>query len=176
MAQALVGYFLWEIQKYWVFADGAHCGHMIQYFLNILTICWAGYLQTHCLVYSKRTQHVLIQGCVGILDMEPPCTKHVLTQYRGVCPQWWYHLGTGGFLFATNDLTIINTTNRTWLDGPLTSDDGSNHLMRRQWGGIHIKEHHRSLEERSQFTTRRQFKLHSHLLEHLLLNILHTFL
>jgi hypothetical protein len=24
---------------------------------------------------------------VGILDMEQPCTKHILAQYRGVCPQ-----------------------------------------------------------------------------------------
>jgi hypothetical protein len=38
-------------------------------------------------VYSERTQHVLIQESVGILDMEPPCTKHILAQYRGVCPQ-----------------------------------------------------------------------------------------
>jgi hypothetical protein len=28
------------------------------------------------------------QESVGILDMEPPCTKHILAQYRGVCPQW----------------------------------------------------------------------------------------
>jgi hypothetical protein len=39
-------------------------------------------------VYSERTQHVLIQESVGILDTEPPCTKHVLAQCRGVCPQW----------------------------------------------------------------------------------------
>jgi hypothetical protein len=38
-------------------------------------------------VYSERTQHVLIQESVGILDMEPPCTKHILSQYREVCPQ-----------------------------------------------------------------------------------------
>jgi hypothetical protein len=38
-------------------------------------------------VYSERTQHVLIQESVGILDMDPPCTKHILAQYRGVCPQ-----------------------------------------------------------------------------------------
>ena len=38
-------------------------------------------------MYSERTQHVLIQESVGILDIEPPCTKHVLTQYREVCPQ-----------------------------------------------------------------------------------------
>jgi hypothetical protein len=60
---------------------------MIQYILNILTTYQAGKLQIHCSVYSERTQHVLIQESVGILDMEPSCTKHVLAQYRGVCPQ-----------------------------------------------------------------------------------------
>jgi hypothetical protein len=44
-------------------------------------------LQIHCSVYSERTQHVLIQESVGTLDMEPPCTKHILSQYRGICPQ-----------------------------------------------------------------------------------------
>jgi hypothetical protein len=44
-------------------------------------------LQIHCSVYSERTQYVLTQQSVGILDMEPPCTKHILSQYRGVCPQ-----------------------------------------------------------------------------------------
>ena len=38
-------------------------------------------------MYSERTQHVLIQESVSILDMEPPCTKQVLSQYRGICPQ-----------------------------------------------------------------------------------------
>jgi hypothetical protein len=38
-------------------------------------------------VYSERTRRVLIQESVGILDMEPPCTKHILAQYRGLCPQ-----------------------------------------------------------------------------------------
>jgi hypothetical protein len=36
----------------------------------------------------KKTQYVLIQESAGILDMELPCTKHILAQYRGVCPQW----------------------------------------------------------------------------------------
>jgi hypothetical protein len=45
-------------------------------------------LQIHCSAYSERTQHVLVQESVGILDMEPPCTKHILAQYKGVCPQW----------------------------------------------------------------------------------------
>ena len=40
-------------------------------------------------MYSERTQHVLIQESVGILDIEPPCTGHVLAQYREVCPQCW---------------------------------------------------------------------------------------
>jgi hypothetical protein len=38
-------------------------------------------------VYSERTQYVLIQERIGILDIEPPCTEHILAQYRGVCPQ-----------------------------------------------------------------------------------------
>jgi hypothetical protein len=76
-----------EFPKERVFVDGAHCGHMIQYFLNILTTDWAGKLQIHYSVYSERTQYILIQESVGILDIEPPCTKHILAQYRGVCPQ-----------------------------------------------------------------------------------------
>ena len=76
-----------KFKKCWVYADGAHCGHMVQYFLNILTAYWARRLQIYCSVYSERTQQVLVQESVGILDMEPPCTKHVLAQYRGVCPQ-----------------------------------------------------------------------------------------
>ena len=80
--------FFGKFKKCWVFADGAHCGHMIQYFLNILTICWAGKFQIHYSVYSERTQYVLIQASAGILDMEPPYAKHILAQYRGVCPQW----------------------------------------------------------------------------------------
>jgi hypothetical protein len=60
---------------------------MIQHFLNILTAYWTGKLQIHYSVYSERTQYVLIQESVGTLDMEPPCTKHILAQYRGVCPQ-----------------------------------------------------------------------------------------
>ena len=80
--------FFGKFKKYWVFADGVHCGYMIQYFLNILTTYWAAKLQIHCSVYSERTQHVLIQESVGILDMEPPCTKHILAQYRGCCPLW----------------------------------------------------------------------------------------
>ena len=49
-------------------------------------------------MYSERTQHVLIQESVGILDIESPCTKHVLTQYREVCPQWdgsWFQYSIG---------------------------------------------------------------------------------
>ena len=88
----------------------------------------------------------------------------------------WYHLGTGGSFCTTNDLTIINTMHRTQLGSPLTSNEGSHHFIRRQRGGIHIKKSHRSLEEGSQPTRRMQFKLHSHLWECLLLNILHALL
>jgi hypothetical protein len=49
-------------------------------------------------VYWERTQHVLIQESVGILDIEPPCTKHELAQYRGVCPQW---------VVVTNDVMVV---------------------------------------------------------------------
>jgi hypothetical protein len=41
----------------------------------------------HFSAYSERTQYVLAQESVGILDMELPCTKHILAQYRGLCPQ-----------------------------------------------------------------------------------------
>ena len=80
--------FFGKFKKYWVFADGAHCGHMIQYFLNIPATYWAVELQIHCSVYSERTQYVLAQENVGILDMELPCTVHILAQYRGFCPLW----------------------------------------------------------------------------------------
>jgi hypothetical protein len=36
----------------------------------------------------KRTQYVLAQEIVSTLDMELPYTKHILAQYRGLCPQW----------------------------------------------------------------------------------------
>ena len=75
-------------KKYWVFTDEAHCGHMIQYFLNILTVYWAGKSQAHYSVYSERIQHVLTQVSVSTLDMKLLCTKHVLAQYRELCPQW----------------------------------------------------------------------------------------
>ena len=102
--------FFGKFKKYWVFADEAHCGHMIQYFLNILTAYWAGKLQIHCSVYSERTQHVLVRESVGILDMEPPCTKHVLAQYRGVCPQWEEHPSAHGISAGRtiNQLTTHN--------------------------------------------------------------------
>jgi hypothetical protein len=38
-------------------------------------------------VYSKRTQYVLAQEIVGTLDKELPCTKHMLAQFRELCPQ-----------------------------------------------------------------------------------------
>jgi hypothetical protein len=44
-------------------------------------------LQIHFSVYSERTQYVLAQESVGILDLELPCTKHILAQYRGLCSQ-----------------------------------------------------------------------------------------
>ena len=31
---------------------------------------------------------MLVQEIVSIWDMEPPCTQHILAQYRGSCPQW----------------------------------------------------------------------------------------
>ena len=110
--------FFGKFKKYWVYADGAHCGHMIQYFLNILTTYWARKLQIHCSAYSERTQHVLVQESVGILDMEPPCTKHVLAQYRGVCPQCDPQINVHSILW----IMVVLVTNRqipssSYLDG-----------------------------------------------------------
>jgi hypothetical protein len=64
-------------------------------------------------VYSERIQHVLIQEIIGILDMEPPCTKHVLAWYRGVCPQCVEFIAHANSSQKTYAASVLNHRRRT---------------------------------------------------------------
>ena len=61
--------FFGKFKNCWTFTDRVLCGHMTQYFLNFPTVYWAGKSQSHCTVYSQRTQHVLGWEMVSILDI-----------------------------------------------------------------------------------------------------------